>query len=70
MGVLDDLLVHLHDQFFEAAGAVGSFTVEHLIDDDAGGPHIALGGIGATVEDLGAHVDGAAHKRLVNCVQL
>jgi hypothetical protein len=49
---------------------MGSFAEKHLVEDDPHRPDVALGGVGATVEDLRAHVHRAANQRLVDLVQL
>ena len=49
---------------------MGRFSEKHLVKDHAHRPDITLGGVGASVKDLRAHVHGAAHQRLVNLIKL
>ena len=57
----DNFFIDFGDEFFERGGFVGSFSIEHLIEDDSHGPDIAFGRVGTSVEDLGTHVHGTAH---------
>ena len=47
-----------------------SLSVQHLVENDPHGPHVALCGIGAPVEDLRTHVHRRPHQRLVDLLQL
>lgn len=45
-------------------------AIKHLIEDNSHGPNITLSRVGASVEDLRAHVHRTADQRLVNLIQL
>lgn len=60
LGEPDNFFVDFGDQLLERGGFVGGFSVEHLVEDNAHGPDVAFGGVGASVEDFGAHVHGTA----------
>jgi len=69
LGETDYLLVDFRNEFLQGCSFVGSLAVKHLIEDDSHRPYIALGGVGASVEDLGAHVHGGTHQTLMDLVK-
>ena len=69
MGIPDDLLVDLRDEFFQTGGLVGSLAVKHLIEYHSHRPNITLGGVGAAVENFRAHIHGASHEGLMNLIE-
>lgn len=64
------LFIDFGDEFFETAGFMRCFSEQHLVEDDSHGPDIAFGGISVPIENLGAHVHGAADKGLMYLVKL
>lgn len=49
---------------------MGCFSEKHLVKYHAHRPDVALCGVGAPVKDLGTHIHGTAHQRLVNLSEL
>ena len=49
---------------------MGRFSEKHLVKDHPHRPDIALGGVGTSVKDLGAHIHWTAHQRLVDLIEL
>lgn len=64
----DYLFIDFRDQLFQRTGFMRGFTIKHLVKDDSHGPDVTFGGIGATVEDLGAHVHRTTDQRLMDLV--
>jgi hypothetical protein len=64
--VPDSFLVHFHDQFLKASGSMGCFPKNHLIKHDSHRVDVTLGGVGASIQYLGAHVDGTSDQRLMD----